>query len=586
VVILAGTRSPTTEVEARALGKGVGARLVLWGNLTALREDLVLDPVLTSTRGWEVFNAHALSRIDGKTPVEAFRWSRASASVMEDRRRDAELLVTPAALRAAEAISDSGAAFAVLDEISVKDVGTEATRGLLLNKTGKFDDSVKMLRTAIAKWPDSFRLRHLLWGSLSSGKHQRAEAEVDAMADLARGPSEWLDVVWAYFMEGNNRRATECAEEALRRFPVNKEVALWVARFYVRTDHHDRARSLVASASREPLSPSETLAAAIALTGLGEVEAALPFNRRLVRSDDSEPSIRVSQANFLKHSSSQEDRELAIMGARRAAKDAPDNPRVQGLAGRILLERGLEDEGLSRLRLASDLSPGDPDHLVALGMALLARDPGTARDTFKRAATLKPGPGAAKALARGWLMLREPELALQALALVPGPNADVAPVPEMRCDALVLLGQWSEARAVAQRLATATPTDEWGMLSAMVCSAKAGEANAGREILRGSLPTLKHPWANRVATFLLGNLSESQLLSAEPGLSRHFSPDGPAHRCEANYYAGIFKLYPINGLAEPEEASKRFRASLEGHAECTEMDLAQIELYRLEHPHP
>jgi Flp pilus assembly protein TadD len=71
---------------------------------------------------------------------------------------------------------------------------------------------------------------------------------------------------------------------------------------------------------------------------------------------------------------------------------APDDPRIVGEYGKVLVQQGRAPEGLNFLRRAVELQPGDWTLYSAMGVAYdQTRDPAKARDAYQRALVLKPG---------------------------------------------------------------------------------------------------------------------------------------------------------------------------------------------------
>ena len=74
---------------------------------------------------------------------------------------------------------------------------------------------------------------------------------------------------------------------------------------------------------------------------------------------------------------------------------APDDPRIVGEYGKVLVQQGRAPEALNFLRRAVELQPGDWTLYSALGVAYdQTKDPAKARDAYQRALVLKPGEAA------------------------------------------------------------------------------------------------------------------------------------------------------------------------------------------------
>ena len=70
----------------------------------------------------------------------------------------------------------------------------------------------------------------------------------------------------------------------------------------------------------------------------------------------------------------------------------PDDPRIIGEYGKVLVQQGRAPEGLNFLRRAVELQPNDWTLYSALGVAYdQIKDPAKARDAYQRALVLKPG---------------------------------------------------------------------------------------------------------------------------------------------------------------------------------------------------
>jgi Flp pilus assembly protein TadD len=70
----------------------------------------------------------------------------------------------------------------------------------------------------------------------------------------------------------------------------------------------------------------------------------------------------------------------------------PDDPRIIGEYGKVLVQQGRAPEGLNFLRRAVELQPGDWTLYSALGVAYdQTKDSAKARDAYQRALVLKPG---------------------------------------------------------------------------------------------------------------------------------------------------------------------------------------------------
>jgi Flp pilus assembly protein TadD len=73
----------------------------------------------------------------------------------------------------------------------------------------------------------------------------------------------------------------------------------------------------------------------------------------------------------------------------------PDDPRIVGEYGKVLIQQGRAPEALNFLRRAVELQPGDWTLYSALGVAYdQTKDPAKARDAYQRALVLKPGEAA------------------------------------------------------------------------------------------------------------------------------------------------------------------------------------------------
>jgi Flp pilus assembly protein TadD len=71
---------------------------------------------------------------------------------------------------------------------------------------------------------------------------------------------------------------------------------------------------------------------------------------------------------------------------------APDDPRIVGEYGKVLVQQGRAPEALNFLRRAVELQPGDWTLYSALGVAYdQTSDSAKARDAYQRALVLKPG---------------------------------------------------------------------------------------------------------------------------------------------------------------------------------------------------
>ncbi|HEY0283452.1 MAG TPA: tetratricopeptide repeat protein [Rhizomicrobium sp.] len=74
---------------------------------------------------------------------------------------------------------------------------------------------------------------------------------------------------------------------------------------------------------------------------------------------------------------------------------APDDPRVVGEYGKVLVQQGRGPEALNFLKRAIELQPGDWTLYSALGVTYdQIKDPVKARDAYQRALVLKPGEAA------------------------------------------------------------------------------------------------------------------------------------------------------------------------------------------------
>jgi hypothetical protein len=178
------------------------------------------------------------------------------------------------------------------------------------------------------------------------------------------------------------------------------------------------------------------------------------------------------------------------------------------------------------------------------------------------------------------LAVREPELALQAIDA----QTDREPRsrhPALRCDAEALAGHRAEALATAEAMRSDRSLQGWGHILAFDCLVKAGDKAGAQAALVAARPLLEEPWLTRIANHLLGEMGEQDFLGLDEGLTDW---DAATRRCEANYYAGFAKLRPLNGAPDPVAAAERFRASREWRYQCDESTLAEVELYRLEHP--
>jgi Flp pilus assembly protein TadD len=575
VTVVVASSSPRTEAEAKALGKNSGAALVLWGNLTVLRNELVLVPTLTATKPWDLYSYPLLA-------AKAYRWKLADSNVVEQRLRDAEKICHPAASIVAWMIRDTATSFAILDDIGERTEVTELTRvGRLRNKSND-KAALPVLRAALAQWPDSFYLHLLQYFTLSeAGSLEAARSELPALTRLATNGRELIDAAAMFLDAGDEKRAEELLVRALRKFPGDKGVGLKYANMLITFwGRLEEARLLVLSNAREPLAPGELDDAAEALYGLGQVEASRRFSRRLVVDEDANPTARLKNAMVLSYSIGTSDRELAAAGARRAAIDAPDDISVQVGSGQLLFRIGFEDEGVALLRGALALAPDSPRALVQLGKVLSRREPERAREFLGKAVRPKYERSERFDVVRALLSAHEPVLALQAIAA----STDKEPRPpylEFRCDAEAMAGKRAEAFATAMTLRSDKALQDWAHIRAFVCLVKAGDLAGAQAGLVAARPSIKEPWLGRVASHLLGESNEQDLLRLDAGMSDW---DAATRRCDANYYAGFAKLRPLNGAPDPGAAAERFRASLEWRDHCIESRLAEIELYRLEHP--
>jgi Flp pilus assembly protein TadD len=71
---------------------------------------------------------------------------------------------------------------------------------------------------------------------------------------------------------------------------------------------------------------------------------------------------------------------------------APDDPRIVGEYGKVLIQQGRAPEALNFLRRAVELQPNDWTLYSAMGVAYdQTKDPAKARDAYQRALVLKPG---------------------------------------------------------------------------------------------------------------------------------------------------------------------------------------------------
>jgi tetratricopeptide (TPR) repeat protein len=581
VTVAVASSSPRTEAEARDLGVGAGAPVVLWGNLTALRGELVLEPVLTATR-------NRRSSWVRNWVLEAYRWKQSDSNAFELRRLDAERIGRPAATAMAAALRDRAAGFAVLDDVGERTEFTELARAQLLRNMSKGREAVQVLRSALSQWPGSFDLRSVLCVTLSDmGEPGLARQELPALAKVATRGEDLIFVAFMLQLAGDSRRAEELAKRALQVSPGDKKVGLFYANMLTKMDRREEARSLVSSSAREPLDLEEADDAAQVLQSLGQAEASRRFSRRLVADEALDPRTRVKNATMLSSALAASDQELAAMGARRAAKDAPDSLAVQVEAGQILLRAGHEDEGVAMLRSALAIAPDSPRALVHLGSALSQREPGRARELLKKAVRPRylgsegvTGEREKRNVIAALLAAREPDLALQAIEAQTA-REPRSRYPELRCDAEVLAGRQADARATAEAMRSDRALQGWGHVFAFACLVKAGDMAGAQAVLVAAKSSLKEPWLTRIAEHLLGELSEQDFLRLDEGLAEW---DAATRRCEANYYAGLARLRPLNGVPDPVAAADRFRASREWRAHCDEATLTEIELHRLEHP--
>ena len=71
---------------------------------------------------------------------------------------------------------------------------------------------------------------------------------------------------------------------------------------------------------------------------------------------------------------------------------SPDDPRIVGEYGKVLIQQGRAPEALNFLKRAVELQPNDWTLYSALGVAYdQTKDPAKARDAYQRALVLKPG---------------------------------------------------------------------------------------------------------------------------------------------------------------------------------------------------
>ncbi|MGZ6007562.1 MAG: tetratricopeptide repeat protein, partial [Rhizomicrobium sp.] len=71
---------------------------------------------------------------------------------------------------------------------------------------------------------------------------------------------------------------------------------------------------------------------------------------------------------------------------------APDDARVVGEYGKLLVQQGRSDDAAQFLRRAVELEPSEWTYYSALGVAYdQLRDPGNARNAYEHALALKPG---------------------------------------------------------------------------------------------------------------------------------------------------------------------------------------------------
>jgi Flp pilus assembly protein TadD len=97
----------------------------------------------------------------------------------------------------------------------------------------------------------------------------------------------------------------------------------------------------------------------------------------------------IRQAQLLRASGNYDD---AIRALAQMMLVYPDDPRVVGEYGKVLVQQGRSQDAVNFLRRATDLQPGEWTYYSALGVAYdQVNDPVHARAAYERALQLKPG---------------------------------------------------------------------------------------------------------------------------------------------------------------------------------------------------
>jgi cellulose synthase operon protein C len=298
--------------------------------------------------------------------------------------------------------------------------------------------------------------------ALASGKDKAvARMEVGALVKRNPGDVKLLNLAAGWFVyQGDVDTARIYLEQARAAAPKDPRTLVNIGRLDYRAKNLPAARqSFEAAIAADPKQGDAYVALATMAEQGGDAAQAAKWIEAWSKADPSAPQPRLllARAAFAKKDPA-EGRKLV----EEAIKAAPNNARVEGAAGQLLLEAGLYDEALNHFRKGAAEDPRDPAYDFGAARAQLALNQReAARDSLNQALAINPTwLPAVGLLAQLELGDKKPDAAMKLADRLKGSPATASAGYALEGDILMATGQAAKAAAAYAQSGKLRPTAE------------------------------------------------------------------------------------------------------------------------------
>jgi tetratricopeptide (TPR) repeat protein len=499
------TDIPRSHDEAKALGRGLGASVVLWGEVLVLRSEVEIQPYMTVVRRME-------SALPAASP-DAMRASLSESNQLDLRRSKAADLGNVALLVAGTfyRLKDPDKALSLLQRISPPTAMSLVGQGRVFSDRNDWAEAERMFRRAI-ELDSTDAYAHTGMGGVcfSLGKYDEARVWYEKAIDLdPRYRNPYAEMGRVCSVQGNYDEAIPWYQKAIDIDPD------YAYSYYSMGDAHsslgkyDEAILWFRKAiDIDPNDASPYFLMGLAHDSQGEHEEAITWFQKAIDLDPAfaNPYLGIGYANYV-----QAKYDEAITWYRKAIDLDPGFAPPYSVIGSAYVVQRKYDEAITWYRKAIDLDPSDAYSHSGIASACMGEGKYDEAITWYRKA-----------------IDLDPSFAYSYSGLA---------------SAYVGQGKYDEAITSYRKAIDLDPRDLHSALWYFVCLQRLGKTEDARRHIAERARTLENDdWVAPVIRFYNGDISEGALL-------KHAAADDPKkdreQTGEAYYHIGLVHLLGI-----------------------------------------